>query len=71
MGFISSVMNHTVGAGLQAMKSTVQGAAHGDMGDLAKIAVVAGMATSAIPVSTGVALLAGDTAVGALIDVFA
>ncbi|MEE7545837.1 hypothetical protein HF319_01160 [Xanthomonas sp. Kuri4-1] len=64
-------MSHTVGGTLTAAKNTVQGALKGNVDDIAKVAIVAGMATSTIPVATGVAALAGNSAVGALIDVFA
>lgn len=53
------------------MANTVKGAMHGNVDDIAKVAVVAGVAANAIPVSTGVAVLAGSSAVGALIDTFA
>ncbi|WP_434025594.1 hypothetical protein [[Pseudomonas] boreopolis] len=41
------------------------------MEDIAKIAVAAGMATGSIPLATGAVALAGDAALGALVDVFA
>lgn len=71
MGIVSSVANHTLGAGWRAVKDTVQGAMKGEMEDIAKIAVAAGMATGSIPLVTGAVALAGDAALGALVDVFA
>lgn len=71
MGIISSVADHTLGAGWRAVTNTVHGAMNGEVDDIAKIAVVAGMATGSIPVTTGVIALAGDAALGSLVDVFA
>lgn len=71
MGIVSSVASHTLGTGWRAVKDTVRGAIDGEIDDIAKIALVAGMATGSVPVATGVAALASDAAVGTLIDVFA
>ena len=70
MGIFSSVANHTIGAGWRAVKDTVNGAMDGQLNDIAKIAVVAGIATGSIPLSTGAIALAGDTALGSVIDTF-
>lgn len=71
MGIISSVANHTIGAGWRAVSNTVRGAMDGEVDDIARIAVVAGMASGTVPVNTGLTVLAGDVAVGSLIDAFA
>jgi hypothetical protein len=71
VGLISSVMNNTIGAGWHAVKNTVRGAAHGEVDDIARLALVAGMATGNVPVATGVVALAGESALGGLIDTFA
>ncbi len=55
-------MNHTVGAGWHAVKDTLRGAARGEVDDIAKVAVVAGMATGTVPVATGLVALAGESA---------
>lgn len=71
MGSLSPVTSGVVSAGWQAVKDTVRGALHGEMDDIAKVAVVAGMATNAVPVAAGLSFLAGKPAVGAIIDAFA
>ncbi|MFT4246792.1 MAG: hypothetical protein QM581_01980 [Pseudomonas sp.] len=68
MGIISSVANHTLGAGWNTVKDTVRGAANGDIGDIAKVAVVASVAAGSLPAATGAALLAGDAVLGTLFD---
>ncbi|WDS36856.1 hypothetical protein [Pseudoxanthomonas sp.] len=71
MGIVSSAVGHTVGAAWQAVKGTVQGALHGDVKDIARLAVVAGMANGSMTVGAGVTALAGESAIGSLLDVFA
>lgn len=71
MSVVSSVTNRAVSASLHAVKNTVQGALRGDMDAIGKVVIVAGMATNAITVPMGVAALAGDSTIGAIIDAFA
>lgn len=71
MGIISSVTDHTLGAGWRAVRDTARGAVSGDLKDIAKVAVVASMATGSLPLATGMVALAGNAAVGSLVDVFA
>lgn len=69
MSVISSLARNTVGAGLNAVGQSVRGAVNGELGDVAKVAVVAGMALGSVPVATGAAVLAGGQALGTLIDI--
>lgn len=71
MGIIPSVVDHTLDAGWRVVANTMRGAMNGEVDDIARIAVVAGMATGSIPVSTGTVALAGDATIGSLVDVFA
>ncbi|WPB58983.1 hypothetical protein [Xylophilus sp. GOD-11R] len=71
MSSIGSVLSHTAEAAWNTVKQTVRSANEGDLGDMAKVAVGAAVLTGAMPASTGVAVLAGNAALGQLLDVFA
>lgn len=70
MSSISSIASSTAGSLWDTVKSTINGAANGDMGDMAKVAIGAAVLTGSMPVSTGVAAMAGNYIAGSLLDVF-
>ncbi len=53
------------------MKQTLRGAQEGNVGDIAKLAIGAAVATGAMTATNGAAAIAGTVAVGRLLDVFA
>ncbi|QHJ00905.1 hypothetical protein GT347_24695 [Xylophilus rhododendri] len=70
MSLVSSVIGQNSQAVWNTVRDTVRGAANGDVGDIAKVAVGVAIATGAVPVSNGVAALAGGAVAGRLLDVF-
>ena len=70
MGVVGAVNSYATQAAWNAVRETVRGAASGDLGDIAKVAVGAAVLTGAIPVGNGAAVIAGGMLAGRLVDVF-
>jgi type IV secretory pathway VirB2 component (pilin) len=68
---ISSATESSGSGGWNTVKQTMRGALRGDVGDIATVAGIAGVATGALPVSTGLAVVAGGELLGTVVDVFA
>lgn len=71
MSSIGSIASHSAFSAWNLVKDTVRGATDGEAADIAKVVVGAAVVTGAMPATTGVAVLAGQAAVGRLLDVFA